>query len=145
MSTHFLQIGYHNINCVSTPTGRILLQSDREFCKRRRKILSLLRLLLDLFIHVSTVFLPLQRLSDISEEQLYFYAASTELWSEHPLGKAVVGLDDKLLIFPLLRVHTVLPRQHRRSPVPGKYTTWTEVSLPPHARLPDFWQRRPSS
>ena len=30
-------------------------------------------------------------LSDISEEQLYLYAASAELWSEHPLGKAVVN------------------------------------------------------
>lgn len=30
-------------------------------------------------------------LSDLSEEQLYFYAASAELWSEHPLGKAVVN------------------------------------------------------
>ena len=30
-------------------------------------------------------------LSDLSEEQLYFYAASVELWSEHPLGKAVVN------------------------------------------------------
>ena len=28
--------------------------------------------------------------ADLSEEQLYFYAASAELWSEHPLGKAVV-------------------------------------------------------
>ena len=29
--------------------------------------------------------------ADISDDQLYFYAASAELWSEHPLGKAVVN------------------------------------------------------
>ena len=29
--------------------------------------------------------------TDVSEGQLYFYAASAELWSEHPLGKAVVN------------------------------------------------------
>lgn len=29
--------------------------------------------------------------TDITEKQLYFWAASAELWSEHPLGKAVVN------------------------------------------------------
>lgn len=29
--------------------------------------------------------------SDISPEMIYYYAASAELWSEHPLGKAVVN------------------------------------------------------
>ena len=28
---------------------------------------------------------------DLSDEQLYFYAASAEMWSEHPLGKAVAA------------------------------------------------------